>query len=414
MATFALRAALTAGLTLSLFAGAQAEDLRLDVLKAGTASDPVELRNVEVIGSNLSRDDLSKLFAPATSDAERLALAAKFQASRVAVAEMLLGDPAKGPVKLRGFRMENIAGGKLARAGFEGVEAGPMIGGEPGTLRSGPLVVEELDLSSVLRGLVSRSMDGVAPKATRMSWRNLDLQMPDKDTSPSAVGGNLVKLSMALVESTSTYDGDVFRQGKLRLDNLVLEFPRASEEGRALADLGYERLDMSATSSASYDAKTRVVNLEDLTLAGAGMGSVTLRGEIGNLDLAQLAAAPQLQALMFMNAQFISIGMDVKNSGVLEKLLVSVANEQGKKPEELRQEMSTTVTQLTPIFMGGDPASLQVAGALGAFIRDPKSLTVGIRAKGAPIPFASMMGGNPMGLLQLVAITASANGEKPR
>jgi hypothetical protein len=76
--------------------------------------------------------------------------------------------------------------------------------------------------------------------------------------------------------------------------------------------------------------------------------------------------------------------------------------------------MSTTVTQLTPIFMGGDPASLQVAGALGAFIRDPKSLTVGIRAKGAPIPFASMMGGNPMGLLQLVAITASANGEKPR
>ncbi len=414
MPRFALRAALTAALTFSAFAGAQAEDLRMDLLKAGSASDPVELRNVEVIGSNLTRDDLTKLFAPTTSDAERLALVAKFQARRVAVGEMLLGDPAKGPVKLRGFRMENIAGGKLARAGFDGVEAGPMINGEPGSVRSGPLVVEELDLSSVLRGLVSRSMDGVAPKAARMSWRNLDLQMPDKDISPSAVGGNLIKLSMALVESTSSYDGDVFRQGKMRLDNLVLEFPRASEEGRALAGLGYERLDLSATSSASYDAKARVLNLEDLTITGAGMGAVTLRAELGNLDLAQLAGAPQLQALMLMNTQFISIGLDIKNAGGLEKVLVSVANDQGKKPEELRQELSNTVMQFTPLLMGGDPASLQLAAALGTFVRDPKSLTLGIRAKAAPIPFTSMMAGNPMGLLQLVSISASANGERPR
>ena len=415
MASFALRAALTAGLLLSVSAPVLAEDIRMDVLKAGTPSDPVELRNVEVMGSNLSRDELGKLFSPATTDAERGALAGKFQASRVSVAEMLLGDPAKGAVKLRGFKLDTIAGGKLARAGFEGIEAGPMIGGEPGSLRSGPLVIEDLDLSSVLSGLMSRSIDGVAPKAARISWRNLDLQIPDKDTSPSAVGGNLVKLSVASLESQSVYDGAVFRSGKLRVDHIVMEFPRASEEGRALAGLGYERVDLSATSSASYDAAARVVKVDDLTITGAGMGGVTLRAELGNLDLAQLAGSPELQALMFMNAQFISIGMDVKNSGILEKVLVSIANEQGKKPEELRQEASMMVTQFTPMFMGGDPASLQVAAALGTFIRDPKSLTIGVRAKGAPIPFASMMSaGNPMSLLQLVAISASANGEAPR
>jgi hypothetical protein len=51
---------------------------------------------------------------------------------------------------------------------------------------------------------------------------------------------------------------------------------------------------------------------------------------------------------------------------------------------------------------------------LGEFIKNPKSLSLSVKSKGAPLAFSSMNVGNPAGLLQLLTITASANGAAPR
>ncbi len=402
----------------ALFAGSAglswAEDIRIDRLKVGEGDEVAELRQVEVMGSNLSRDEIAALFAPTTTDAQRLALAAKLKASRASIAELIVGDASKGAITVKGFKLESVDQGRVGLVGFEAVDSGPMIDGVPGSVRSGPLRIEDIDLSSVLRAIASKSSSELAPKARRISWRDIEVHAPDDDTPATAVGGNLVKLRVGLFESEADFDGDMFLKGRGRMNNFMLEFPRASEEGRVLASLGYERLDLGASWNAGFDPKSRVLSLEDFTLSGAGIGGVTLRLQIGNLDPSQLKGPQELQLLALLNTQFISTELVINNAGIFEKGVQALATEQGKKPDELRQEASATVMQFTPLLMGGDPSSLQIAGAVGEFIKNPKSLNLSVKAKGAPLAFSSINMGNPMGLLQLVTITASANGAAPR
>ena len=72
------------------------------------------------------------------------------------------------------------------------------------------------------------------------------------------------------------------------------------------------------------------------------------------------------------------------------------------------------VTQFTPMLLGGDPASLQVAAALGAFIRDPKSLSVKVSGKDGPLKLTDLDFDQPMSILQELDITAAANGISKR
>jgi hypothetical protein len=72
------------------------------------------------------------------------------------------------------------------------------------------------------------------------------------------------------------------------------------------------------------------------------------------------------------------------------------------------------VTQFAPMMLGGDPSSLQVAAALGAFIRDPKSLSVKVKGKDGPLKFTELDFDQPMSNLQDLEITAAANGISKR
>ena len=65
---------------------------------------------------------------------------------------------------------------------------------------------------------------------------------------------------------------------------------------------------------------------------------------------------------------------------------------------------------LLPMLMGGDPASLKIAESLGAFVREPKSLTVSLKAKGAPVRFSDAPAlADPSSFLDRVELNVSAN-----
>jgi hypothetical protein len=68
------------------------------------------------------------------------------------------------------------------------------------------------------------------------------------------------------------------------------------------------------------------------------------------------------------------------------------------------------VTGLLPMLMGGDPASLKIAESLGAFVRDPKSLSVSLKAKGAPVRFLDAPTlADPSAFLAKVDVAVTAN-----
>jgi hypothetical protein len=194
----------------------------------------------------------------------------------------------------------------------------------------------------------------------------------------------------------------------------VVELPKASEAGKTLADAGYERIDVSMTSAVAFNPAKKSLMIDDLTLSGVGMGSFGLRAEFANIDPAMLNGDPMAALAALMTIEFASTELTIVNDGLIDKALAMVAKEQGKKPQDLKKEAGAMVTQFTPMLLGGDPASLQVAAALGAFIRDPKSLSVKVSGKDGPLKLTDLDFDQPMSILQELDITAAANGISKR
>lgn len=115
-----------------------------------------------------------------------------------------------------------------------------------------------------------------------------------------------------------------------------------------------------------------------------------------------------------LTVELASTELIVTNDGFFNKALAMAAKEQGKKPEQLQQEAAALATQFTPMLLGGDPSSLQVAAALGAFIRDPKSLSVMVKGRNGPLKITDLDFEQPMMMLQKVEISAAANGVAKR
>ena len=402
-------AVLPAGLAL-----AQSNDVRIDSLKLGKGDDVVELKGVDFAGSNLSREEIDALLAIDTPADRRTSLGARLKASSASIAEIVIGVPARGPITFTGFRAENVDQGKIRRLTLAGGQGGPTIQGEQGSFRAGALTIDEIDVSSVLNGLIKGSLLAAKPTVARLSWNGFEASFPDKDVPASAPGGNMVKIRLGALDAQTTFEGGMPTKSTTAIRNLVVELPKASETGKTLADAGYERIDVSMTTGIAFNPAKKSLMIDDFTISGVGMGSVGLRAEFGNIDPALLNGDPMAALATLMTVEFASTELTIVNDGLIDKALAVAAKEQGKKPDQLKKEAGAMVTQFAPMMLGGDPASLQVAAALGAFIRDPKSLSVKVSGKDGPLKFTDMDFDQPMSILQDLEISAAANGISKR
>ena len=402
-------AVLPAGLAL-----AQSNDVRIDSLTFGKGDDVVELKGIDFAGSNLSREEIDALLALDTPADRRTSLGARLKASSASIAEIVIGAPARGPLTFTGFRAENVDQGKIRRLTLAGGQGGPTIQGEQGSFRAGALTIDEIDVSSVLNGLIKGSLLAAKPTVARLSWNGFEATFPDKDVPATAPGGNMVKVRLGALDGQTLFEGGTPTKSTTAIRNLVVELPKASETGKTLADAGYDRIDVSLTSAIAFNPAKKSLMIDDLTISGVGMGSFGLRAEFGNIDPALLTGDPMAALATLMTVEFVSTELNVVNDGLIDKALAMAAKEQGKKPEQLKKEAGAMVTQFAPMMLGGDPSSLQVAAALGAFIRDPKSLSVKVSGKDGPLKFTDPDFDQPMSILQELDITAAANGISKR
>ena len=393
---------------------AQSNNVRIDSLKFGKGDDVLELKGVDFAGTNLSREEIDALLASDTPADRRTSLGARLKASSASIAEIVIGAPAKGPLTFTGFRAENVDQGKIRRLTLAGGQGGPTINGETGSFRAGALTIDEIDVSSVLNGLIKGSLLAAKPTVARLSWNGFEASFPDKDVPASAPGGNMVNVRLGALDAQTTFEGGTPTKSTTAIRNLVVELPKASETGKTLAEAGYERVDVSMTTGIAFNPAKKSLMIDDFTISGVGMGSVGLRAEFANIDPAMLNGDPMAALAALMTVEFASTELTVVNDGLIDKALAVAAKEQGKKPDQLKKEAGAMVTQFAPMMLGGDPSSLQVAAALGAFIRDPKSLSVKVTGKDGPLKFTDLDFDQPMSILQDLEITAAANGISKR
>ena len=405
-----LAAAPLSGLTGPAFALSQDVTLENIVIKKDDKGS-VTVKKAVFEGTNLNKEEIAKLFSPATSKDENAALAAKLSAAKISIPEISLSGP-KAVGAVRDFIAVNVNAGKAASVGVAGFDLAAKIddGGDV-SVRGGALTINDADFSTLLAGLREGDVTRGAFRYSKFTWTGLDAVFPDPQTPKGAPGGNQVQLAMGALTSTATYDGEVFRSTTGELKSLVIILPKASSGGQALAAFGYERVQLGMTAAGDYDPATKKLNITDYTLTGVNMGAFGVKASLGSVDKEVFGAGdPAKRAAGWLKGDLSSLTLKYVNNGLFEKSLAFLAAQQKKSPDALKKEWAGLAQGVIPAMLGGSPDAKKLADAVAAFITNPRSLTITAKAKDAPVPFADFSAmKSPLEALSRVNLSATAN-----
>ena len=149
----------------------------------------------------------------------------------------------------------------------------------------------------------------------------------------------------------------------------------------ALREMGYDRLDLSWLVAARWNEPGSEVVLREMSLAGAGMGAVTLRGVFGGVTGEVFKADPGTATVALLGATAKRLDLTVENAGLFEHALGQEARKQSKTPEELRSEYGLAAAIAVPAVLGPSPAAKAIAQAAARFIAKPGRLSLSARTK---------------------------------
>ena len=361
-------------------------------------------------GTNLSKEEIAKLFSATTSKEENGALVAKLSAAKISISEISVTID-KNVVTLHDFTAVNVNAGKAATAGVAGFDAAVKIDSGDVAVKGGALTISDPDFSTLIAGLNSGDITRGAFRYSKFDWAGLNAVFPDPQTPKGAPGGNLVQLAVGALTSTASYDGDAFRKGDASLKSIVVIFPRASSAGQALAAFGYERLDLGLSFAGDYDPAAKKLNVTDYTLSGVNMGAFGIKAQLGAIEKEVFGAGdPVKRAAAWAKGSVSGFSLKYVNNGLFEKSAAFLAAQQKKTPDALKKEWAGMAQGVISAMLGGSPDAKKLADAVAAFIGNPKSLTITAKAKGGAIPFAEMKDmKSPLELLPRVDLSASAN-----
>ena len=391
---------------------ALADDVSLDNLTLTTkAGGTATIKHVEFDGTNLTNDEVAKLFSGTATREELTPIVAKLKATKILIPDLVVvAKDATGTLTFHDFQATGISGGKIEHmslAGFDGTgdvaDAGQL------TMHSGPIAIDGGDFSRLLPALRDGDFASAGgAQITHFTWQGFNMTIPDKDTPATADGGNLFKIAIDSLEGHGTYDGDLPAKGTAEMNRFTLEPPKASKFGRSLAEFGYDRLDIGFTMSGSYDANARTYVLDDYTIRGVDAGSLGFKAQFGGIDKSAFSGDQASRLAALANGSVASATVSFVNNGLFEKAVAYVAKMQKTTPDAIKQQWSAMATELLPALLVGNPGALKLATAVTKFIAAPKTLTVTAQAKGEPLAFSEFTTEEPTLLLQRIDLDAAS------
>ncbi len=382
-----------------------------NVVMQNAGKPAATVKRIEFADTNLTKEEVQKLFAVDGSKEEKTALMAKLVASKISIPDVVIADD-KGKFTINGIQAVNVNAGKVGQFGLAGFEGD--VPGDNGrvSMKSGPLTVDGAGFAGLLNAVQTGDMSNASSHFGKFSWQGFEMAAPDKDTPADAPGGNLVKLKFGSITGEGTADGDVPLKTTAALKDMTIELPPSSDAGRGLTAAGYSTLTLGFTFSSTYNPTAQTVAIEDLTFTGKDVGSIGLKLGLGGIAKSIFTSGNKDERLMALLGGSIS-GLEVKfaDGGAAAKVLAFAAAQQGKTPDALKAETSAMAAQLIPMMLGGHPSAPKIAEQVSAFINNPKGLTVSAKPKSGSLPFMQAMSlMEPKAFLDAVDVTVAADG----
>jgi hypothetical protein len=416
IATGSLIAQAGLGLTGFLAPGvgmAYAEDVVLQNVKIDGKEGSTLIPRVEVKGSNLGQSDIAKLFQAGSNPGEAATLFVKFKAASVHIPEVQLTSKDGFSGTLHEFMATDINEGKLGKltiAGFDGSGTDP---NGPVNVKIGPLTAEGANFDQLINPSLSGKQiaaDQMTGAIDHMLLKDVELSLPDSSTPASAPGGNLIRIKIPTAEAARDKAVTPQQKGTFEIKSILVELPKSSQGAQTLSAFGYDNLDLGLKSAVTYDFAAKTISIDEVTISGVKAGALTVKAQLGNIPRAEPGADPQMQLAKLMTGNVSSLQLSLSNSGIFEKSLAVAAKQQNTTPDALKAQISVMAGAVLPSLLQGDPAGKTIGDAISKFVADPKNITIGMKAKGDPIPFGELqMVHSPSDILSKVTVTATAN-----
>lgn len=407
--TLLLPAVLSLGAVLLAGTAAFAGDVSLDNLKIEDKGQVATIAHVDVTDTNLSKDEVAKLFQPGTKPEEAADILRRMKAAKVSIPEIVSKDH-DFVVTVRNLVATDINEGKVGKLAIDGVSGTNAPGAKLASMSVGPAFVENADLSRLLDA--ARNKADVEPTALGQAVGHMlikDIDATTEATSPDDKPVGVNHIHVAAVEGIGDRAALPKERGTFEIRNVLFEPAKGSSEAATLGQLGYDKLDMGLKIAGSYDPTTKKLSIEDVTISGVDMGALGLKAELSNYAK-PTEKSPDASQKAMLNAELNSVQLSFVNAGLFQNALKIVAKQQGKSPDAVKAEWGAIATAMLPAILGGDPAGTAIGGAVQQFVNNPKSITIAATAKGAPVRIGDLKEAqSPQDVLSKINVTASAN-----
>lgn len=401
-------------LALSAVCGAAfAADIRIDALEVDSPNgkQKVLIKNLEMINTNLTRDDIVALFAGKGDKKENFAIAARAKFDRLVIPEIVFnGTPGnEGQIIARNYVVVKYDQGKfqsVSLASFGGKIFQKDAGADV-EMKSGSIELLDGDFSKMLAAAAQGETEAGNGRLARFAWNGFEVRFPEK--SRTGVAMHLVTIGSVIAEGK--YDGEMPTRGFATIKDVVFTPGAGSGAAQSMSMFGYDKVQGTFNMDGTYDSAKRSFRLTDLSLSGPASGTLALTGLFGSIGPDAFRGSTNLARIgALMAGDVDSMAIDYKDAGLFEKALVFYAKMNGKDPQAVRTEWAGMVAGVLPMLAGGDASIVKASGALAEFVRSPKSLNISLKGKNGPVKFSELQAlRDPQAALQKIELTATAN-----
>ncbi len=396
-------------------APAIAADITLDsaVLATG-AKGKITFKSVTLTDCNLSQAEATSLFSGALPREEAGALLERMSAKTLKIPEADILAENGDQFTLRDIAAETIAAGgaeKLSIGSIEGVL--PDDSGDA-TLHSGPLRLESVALPGLAAALRSGDVGLAAFRFAHLNWDGGEISTVDKGTSAGVEGGNRILLHAGASHVDQTLDADGAPMSvDAQFSGLTMKMPPQSQGGATLSAFGYAEIAGDAHFSGAYEAPAKTYRLADYSLDLQKIGKVAVSGQVSGLDKNALIGDKAARETAIQGATVDWAQIAVTNAGLFDKIVAFTSLSQSRSPDAVKAEWRGIVSQ-APLLFSGAPAIGVAAKAVDRFIVDPKTLTLRVKGKDAPLKVSEVVHpADPMGLINRLVVDGGQTSDKP-
>lgn len=156
--------------------------------------------------------------------------------------------------------------------------------------------------------------------------------------------------------------------------------PATTDEGlQQLRAIGLETLDLSFNLEGAWDEPTATVTFRDISTSVEQVGTVAMGFTIGNVPRAFFEEPASNWAAVLLTGTARAGSVTVTNRGGVEKAIALAASQTGKKPEQLRLELSTMAPVVMMLSLSDHPDAGAIVEAVGNFLKGLNELSLKAR-----------------------------------